>query len=88
MSAVNLSKTSKHKRKTVNSVEQRVLQEHDDLLDLFPLPRYFQVHFQHIHDRTGNFHKELTDLKLYVNNLETKLDALLMLVSQQVHEYK
>ncbi len=53
------------------------------LLASFPLPRYFQIHFQHIHERTDQVHQELTELKIYVNNLETKLDALLMLLAHE-----
>ncbi len=29
----------------------------------FPLPRYFQVHFQHIHERTDDVYQELAEIK-------------------------
>ncbi|MDO9214655.1 MAG: hypothetical protein Q8Q54_11205 [Methylococcales bacterium] len=59
------------------------LQEHDELLTSFPLPRYFQVHFQHIHERTDTVHQELAELKTHVYQLENKLDALLMLLKER-----
>ncbi len=87
MSALHLSHQHSVKRETVKTPQQCELNEQDDLLQSFPLPRYFQVHFQHIHERTDDIHQELAELKNYVNRLETKLDTLLMLLVQQPHEY-
>lgn len=78
MSALN--PLQQHKIKTTS--KQSKQQEHEDLLESFPLPRYFQVHFQHIHERTDTVHEELTALKDYVNKLEIKLDRLLTLLEQ------
>jgi hypothetical protein len=66
----------------IEKPKQFTHQTHDDLLASFPLPRYFQVHFQHIHERTDDVYQELAELKTYVNKLETKLDTLLMLLAQ------
>lgn len=49
-----------------------------------PLTRYFQIHFQHIHDNARNVQAELTLLKQHVADLNVKLDQLTaMLIGQQ-----
>lgn len=53
----------------------------DDLIDLFPLPRYFQVHFQHMHENTHELKSELSQLKDYVAKVDEKLERLLALLS-------
>jgi hypothetical protein len=83
MSALNLSHQHSVKRETVKTPQQSEQPAHNDLLGSFPLPRYFQVHFQHIHERTDNVYQELAELKSYVSKLESKLDRLLMLLEQQ-----
>ena len=82
MSALHLSHQHSVKRETVKTPQQCELNEQDDLLQSFPLPRYFQVHFQHIHERTDAVHRELAELKTHVHQLESKLDALLMLLAR------
>ena len=82
MSALHLSHQHSVKRETVKTPQQCELNEQDDLLQSFPLPRYFQVHFQHIHERTDAVHQELAELKTHVHQLESKLDALLMLLAR------
>jgi hypothetical protein len=67
----------------IKNPKQLTHQTHDDLLALFPLPRYFQLHFQHLQERTDTVHQELAELKTYVNKLETKLDRVLMLLKQE-----
>lgn len=52
----------------------------NDLIELFPLPRYFQVHFQHIHDNAEFLRKEVSQLKHYTACVEAKLDTLLNLL--------
>lgn len=54
----------------------------DDVLDQFPLPRYFQIHFQHVHENTDALRSEISQLKQYVTALETKLDQLLMILDE------
>jgi hypothetical protein len=54
--------------------------EADDSIDFFPQPRYFQVHFQHIHENTHQLHKELAQLKEAVAQFDEKLDRLLALL--------
>jgi hypothetical protein len=86
MSSLHLLHQHKVKRQVLKNPKQCTCQEHDDLLASFPLPRYFQVHFQHIHERTDNINQELTELKVYVNRLEAKLDAMLILLTQHQHD--
>jgi hypothetical protein len=86
MSALNLSHRRNVKGQIEKAAKPYTQQNNDDLLSSFPLPRYFQIHFQHIHERTDNVHQELAELKLYVNKLETKLDALLLLLNQHQRE--
>lgn len=49
----------------------------DDLLELFPLPRYFQVHFQHVHENADNVQRKINHLQRHMLRLEAKLDILL-----------
>ena len=53
--------------------EKRSINEEDDLIDLFPLPRYFQVHFEHIHDNSHDVQGKLTHLN---HDLQNQLDQL------------
>jgi hypothetical protein len=53
----------------------------DGLIDLFPNPHYFQVHFQYIHDNTRRLQDELTHLTETATHLEEKLGQLLALLS-------
>lgn len=82
MSALNLSHQDKATREGLKTPPQYEQPANDDLLASFPLPRYFQVHFQHIHERTDAVHEELAALKIYVHQLESKLDTLLMLLAR------
>jgi hypothetical protein len=59
----------------------RHLSNDDDLIDLFPKPRYFQVHFQHIHEHNQQLQDELMQLKGTVAHLDEKLGCLLALLS-------
>ena len=67
----------------------------DDLIDLFPLPRYFQVHFEHIHDNTHDvqgklnhlnhdIQSQLDQIKQTLANVEGKLDRFIMLLSHNI----
>ncbi len=53
--------------------EKRSIKKDDDLIDLFPLPRYFQVHFEHIHDSTHDVQGKLTHL---THDIQSQLDHL------------
>ena len=56
----------------VNS-DKRCINKEDDLIDLFPLPRYFQVHFEHIHDSTHDVQGKLNHLN---HDIQSQLDQL------------
>ncbi|MFZ2168492.1 MAG: hypothetical protein WAW61_02530 [Methylococcaceae bacterium] len=62
--------------------KDRSVQQDDDLIDLFPLPRYFQVHFQHVHENTHNLQGELAQLKDNVAKVDEKLERLMAQLSR------
>lgn len=80
MSELKLSQEPKLKPRPPRLSSKRSLHKDDDLIDLFPLPRYFQIHFQHIHDKADNIQNELTQLKQHVAAVDAKLDHLLALL--------
>ncbi len=53
-----------------------------ELLKLFPLPRYFQIHFQHTHENADELKSELAEVKHTVQQINAKLDLLLELLTQ------
>ena len=65
----------------VNSAKRRIKKE-DDLIDLFPLPRYFQVHFEHIHENTHDVQGKLDRLAQTLATVESKLDRFIALLGQ------
>jgi len=75
--------------------ENSSIKKADDLIDLFPLPRYFQVHFEHIHDNTHDvqgklnhlnhdIQSQLDQIKQTLANVENKLDRFIMLLSHSI----
>ncbi|MGR9051153.1 MAG: hypothetical protein ACU84J_00750 [Gammaproteobacteria bacterium] len=54
----------------------------EELLELFPLPRYFQIHFGHIHDNAEAAKHQLNELKESLDRVEKKLDRLLASMAQ------
>ncbi len=69
------------KAKTIKLPKNRTLSKEDDLIDLFPLPRYFQIHFQNVHENNHELQNELAQLKQYVARVDDKLERLLALLS-------
>lgn len=59
----------------------RFMKTEDDLIDLFPQSRYFQVHFQHVHENTHDLQEKLVQLKDYVAKVDEKLDRVLALLN-------
>lgn len=53
-----------------------------ELLKLFPLPRYFQIHFQHIHENIDELKTDTQHLRAAVLEINTKLDGLIQLLTQ------
>ena len=85
-----------HNRKTTakRSSEKRIINNKEDLIDLFPLPRYFQVHFDHIHDKTDAIEQkinhvnqdlcsQLEQLKQSLGVVENKLDLFFAILHNQ-----
>jgi len=67
----------------------------DDLIDLFPLPRYFQVHFEHIHENSHDvkgklnhlnhdIQSQLDQLKQTLATVEGKLDRFIALLTPHI----
>jgi hypothetical protein len=60
---------------------EHYLNSDDGLIDCYPKPRYFQVHFQHLHEHNQQLQDELMQLKGTVERLDEKLGHLLALLS-------
>ena len=81
MKALQLVQQSKTEKIPAKLSKDRSIKDNDDLIDLFPLPRYFQVHFQHVHENTHDLQGELVQLKDYVAKVDEKLERLMTLLS-------
>ena len=77
------------------NTDKRSIMKEDDLIDLFPLPRYFQIHFGHIHDNSHeiqgelnhlnhDFHNQLDQLKETLAKVEGKLDRFIALLDDHI----
>ncbi len=53
-----------------------------ELMKLFPQPRYFQIHFQHLHDNINGLKTDTQELKQSMLQLDAKIDFLLQLLTQ------
>ena len=78
-----------------NQENNNSTEKEDDLINLFPLPRYFQVHFEHIHDNTHDvqgklnhlnhdIQSQLDQIKQTLAKVEDKLDKFIMLLSHNI----
>ena len=97
MTTLKCLQENKHKTELTPPVnhEKRSIKQEDDLIDLFPLPRYFQVHFEHIHDNAHDVQGKLNhlnhDMQSQLNLLkdtlakvEGKLDRFMALLGQHI----
>ncbi|NOU21245.1 MAG: hypothetical protein HOO93_05555 [Methyloglobulus sp.] len=66
---------------SVTALKNRYSGKDDSLLELFPKPQYFQVHFQNLHEHNQQLHEELAQLKDTVAKTDEKLGRLLALLS-------
>lgn len=48
-----------------------------DLIELFPLPKYFQIHFQYIHESNNMLKNELSQMTQQLMAMEAKLNQLM-----------
>lgn len=81
MSSLKLLQEPTLKNSHSKSTKTRSVSNEDDLIDLFPTARYFQIHLRYIHDTNETMNTELQQLKEAVFKLDTKLDRLLALLS-------
>jgi hypothetical protein len=81
MTTPKLAQERKRSSKPPKIPEERRVHEGDDLLDLFPLPRYFQVHFQHVHENARDIQAQMIQLREYVTQVDVKLDRLTALLN-------
>ncbi|NJA05876.1 MULTISPECIES: hypothetical protein [Methylomonas] len=56
---------------------KRPAKPESDFIELFPLPKYFQTHFQHIHENNQSLHQEIRALNRHLARLEAKMDLAL-----------
>ena len=97
MTTLKCLQEQKHKKELTPPVnpEKRSIKKEDDLIDLFPLPRYFQVHFEHIHDNTHDvqgklnhlnhdMQNQLDQLKQTLAKVEAKLDRFIALLGHHI----
>ncbi len=54
-----------------------------ELMKLFPLPRYFQIHFQHVHENMDELQAEMAALRHTLLQLNEKVEILLQSVIEQ-----
>lgn len=83
--STKLTQANKNKSGIQPPVQSRQPAKDDDLIDLFPLPRYFQVHFEYLHDNSQELKIQLNQLKQSLARVEAKLDRFFALVDNQ-HE--
>lgn len=81
MSSLKLLQEHTPKSANVKATKTRRISTEDDLVDLFPTARYFQIHLRHIHDNNEAMQVELQQLKVIIATLDNKVDRLLALVS-------
>lgn len=63
--------------KNLTTVKDRHSKKDEPLLDQFPQSRYFQVHFQHVHENVRLLREELAQFKDSVAEIDAKLERLL-----------
>lgn len=64
--------------------KKRKAQKEDDLIDLFPLPRYFQIHFEYLHDNNHDVQNKLNQLNQAIAKVEDKLDRVISLLNRSI----
>lgn len=68
--------------KSAKSRKPRKRKSEEELIDMFPLPQYFQIHFQHVHENAHDLQGELLQLKNYVAKVDEKLERLITLLNR------
>jgi hypothetical protein len=81
METLKLAQPSKTDKIQIKHFKNRRVEIDDDLLKLFPQSRYFQVHFQHVHENVHELKSELAQLKDYAAKVDEKLERMMALLS-------
>lgn len=55
----------------------------EELHALFPLPRYFQIHFNHLHEKLAQTTQQTEELKQRMSRIEKKIDRLLAMMASE-----
>jgi predicted RNase H-like nuclease (RuvC/YqgF family) len=79
-----LSQTAKRKPNPSKPPIQHKIRKDDDLIDLFPLPRYFQVHFEYLHENNQALRDQVKQLQQTLAELEAKLDRFIVLLGHPI----
>lgn len=79
MEALKLVQEQKkiNKRAEINEYSQLSEQK---LMKLFPQSRYFQIHFQQLHENIDTLKEDTQELKHAVQEMNAKLDLLMQLL--------
>lgn len=54
----------------------------NEVLAFFPQPKYFQVHFQHCHEKSDEIQHELQLLRDHVVDMEEKLEQMMKILDK------
>ncbi len=80
MQALKLSHKSISEHAQASHAQLAYTKLSDGLIDLFPKPRYFQVHFQYLHENNVQLQLELKQLKTSVAQVDEKIERLLAML--------
>jgi len=72
---------SKH-RQSVEQYNFDALSE-KEILQLFPLPRYFQIHYSYMHENSAHMKSTLKNMTRQAERIEQKLDRLLATIQAE-----
>jgi len=77
----NTDRFSQHIHSLPLQTDREEVAPHDsEVLEHFPMPRYFQIHFEHVHDTTEALQREIKQLRQANAGMEAKLDVLINLL--------
>lgn len=80
---------SKH-RQSVEQSNSRTVEQYNfdalsekEILQLFPLPRYFQIHYSYMHENSAHMKSTLKNMTQQAERIEQKLDRLLAMIQTE-----
>jgi hypothetical protein len=80
--ALRLEQKKESRRRAKRRDQTKVAWDSNELLESFPLPQYFQVHFSHVHKNLEETSRQIDELRRSIIRLEQKLDRLLALMTE------